>query len=117
MRSLIAEVRQTVDFVIIDTPAMLETGDALVVASYVDGVILVSQVGTTRVDELRQSLDALRQGAVRIVGIVMNRERRRGMTRFERKEPGQQRPEPLQERHTPTTARDQVSTRSISATD
>jgi capsular exopolysaccharide synthesis family protein len=117
MRTLIAEIRQAVDFVIVDTPAMLDTGDALMVASCVDGVILVSQVGKTRVDELRESLDALRQGSVRVVGVVINRERRRGMTRLNRKEHEQKRSEHSGEREIPTTVRDHVSNRSASASD
>jgi Mrp family chromosome partitioning ATPase len=87
------------------------------VASCVDGVILVGQVGKTRVDDLRESLDALRQGSVRIVGVVVNRERRRGMTRLNRKEQEQKRSEHSREREIPTTVRDHVSNRSASASD
>ncbi len=73
--------RQAIDFVIIDTPPVLSTADAVSAARFVDGVIVV--VDTERTDTadlLRVRADLARSGS-KILGAVMNRTKfkRRGL--------------------------------------
>ena len=70
--------RDGADFVVIDTPPVLNTADAVSAAKFVDGVVVV--VDTERTDTtdlLRVRADLNRSGS-KILGAVMNR------TRFKR---------------------------------
>jgi exopolysaccharide/PEP-CTERM locus tyrosine autokinase len=58
-------------YVIIDAPPLLTVPDALVCASYVDGVIIVVEAGRTPRDQIRKAVDLLAEQ--NIVGLVMNR--------------------------------------------
>ncbi|MGH2395635.1 MAG: GumC family protein [bacterium] len=72
MSSFIAEARARVDAVLLDSPALLRVTDAEVIASQVDGVLLVVNVGKTdrrALTETRQRLERLR---VRVIGAVLN---------------------------------------------
>lgn len=71
--ALLAEVAATAQAVIIDTPAMQVGTDALVIAPHVDGVVLVSRAGHTRLDAMQWAANALRPAAL-VAGVVLNRE-------------------------------------------
>jgi len=71
-RQTLATIVEMVDFVLIDTPPILTASDPLVVAPAADGVVLVCRAGRTRREALRRATMALRQGTVRIVGVVLN---------------------------------------------
>lgn len=62
-------LRSHYEYILVDTPAMSESADALAVARGADGVILVIRSGATRREELTMALDLL-QGTP-IVGCVV----------------------------------------------
>lgn len=72
---LLASINSDVDLVLIDTPPMLAVSDPLSVAAHTDGVVLVATSHITRVDGLRHAAQAVHQGGIRLVGVVMNRTR------------------------------------------
>ena len=71
---LVAELAKEYRAVIFDTPALQPVYDAALLASKVDGVVLVAAAGMTDVRATKQSLQRLSsvQG-VNIVGVVLNR--------------------------------------------
>jgi capsular exopolysaccharide synthesis family protein len=64
------------DAIVIDTPPILVASDALVVDSVADGVVLVCRSGQTRVDVLHQVAEMLHGSAGRLLGTVINKQRR-----------------------------------------
>jgi Mrp family chromosome partitioning ATPase/uncharacterized protein involved in exopolysaccharide biosynthesis len=72
MRVLLQELANSFDLVILDTPPVLATADAGILASIADGVLLVVRAGQTdRVAAKRAQQQLVNVGA-RIVGTVLN---------------------------------------------
>jgi exopolysaccharide/PEP-CTERM locus tyrosine autokinase len=73
MEKLVKEMKRRYPerYVIIDSPPILSVSDALVCASYVDGVILVVEAGRTPKDKIRKAVEVLEEH--NIVGLVMNK--------------------------------------------
>ena len=69
MRRLLETVDEF-DWVIVDSPPLGAFADALTLATYAHGVILVARSGLTRRRELEQSLQTLKH--CRIAGVVLN---------------------------------------------
>jgi succinoglycan biosynthesis transport protein ExoP len=72
MHELVAELRRRFDIVILDTPPVVPVTDATVVATYVDGVMVVFRHGKTRRAHLATSLRLLRGVNARVLGFVLN---------------------------------------------
>jgi polysaccharide biosynthesis transport protein len=73
MRSLIAELAQTHDIVLIDSPPVLTVSDALPLLDCVDGVIFVCRVSKTTRDTVRRLVKTVeRSQANNVVGVVAN---------------------------------------------
>lgn len=67
--------REGVDFVVVDTPPVLSTADAVSAARFVDGVLVVVDTERTETsDLLRVRADLQRSGST-ILGSVMNRQK------------------------------------------
>jgi protein-tyrosine kinase len=71
MRRLIEEARDAFDWVIIDTPPVGILSDANLLASMVDGAVLVIKAEATPYPLAQRAIDAL--GRNRILGVVLNR--------------------------------------------
>lgn len=72
---LIDRIKADVDIVIIDSPPILSASDALAIAAHTDGVVLVCRSHKTRTDALRHAAHSVHQGGIRLVGVVVNRQR------------------------------------------
>jgi capsular exopolysaccharide synthesis family protein len=70
MRRLVAEAKEAFDWVIIDTPPLVLLPDAHLLASMVDGVVLVVRANSTPHPLVKRVVDSL--GRDRIVGVVLN---------------------------------------------
>lgn len=70
--SLLDEIKDSVDYLIIDSPPLVVT-DAAVMASKVDGVILVIRPGVTKINALKSAIAQLENTHARVLGIVFNR--------------------------------------------
>lgn len=73
MAQVLDELKQTADVVIFDTPPTLTVADASILASQVDGCLLVVEAGKTRRDTLEQAVERLHTTGAHLFGIVMNR--------------------------------------------
>ena len=73
MHALIESLAGRADMVVFDTPPVMALADAAVLASQVDGVLLVVRAGQTRRDMAHQAVLALRQAHARVVGALLNR--------------------------------------------
>lgn len=72
-QQLIKQLEEHFDFVIIDTPPLLQASDGLVLGSYTDGILMVTHFGNTRVDALKIASDLINQSGSRLIGVVLNR--------------------------------------------
>jgi succinoglycan biosynthesis transport protein ExoP len=77
MKQLLESVRADYDFVVIDTPPVLQVADAIPLMPLIDGVIVVGCVGKTSRDEARKLQDELLRLKAPGLGVVANRVRRR----------------------------------------
>jgi capsular exopolysaccharide synthesis family protein len=73
MPTLIPELAEGFDFVLIDSPALLPVVDALTIATDVDGVILITGHAQTRRTALEAVVHDFETFHVRPVGVVVNR--------------------------------------------
>ena len=76
MKSLLVNVRDEYDFVIIDSPPVLAVSDPLWLAPIVDGIVVVVRARSTKRDALRRTLAALESSRTEVGGIVLNDVRR-----------------------------------------
>jgi len=67
--------REDVEYVVIDTPPVLSTADAVSAARYVDGVIVVVDTERTETADLLQVRADLERSGSKLLGAVMNRQR------------------------------------------
>jgi capsular exopolysaccharide synthesis family protein len=72
MEAVIARLRGEADIVLFDTPPVIAVTDAAVLATRVDGVLLVLQAGKTSRDRARQARQILEKVKANIVGVVLN---------------------------------------------
>ncbi|MEZ4620947.1 MAG: CpsD/CapB family tyrosine-protein kinase [Caldilineaceae bacterium] len=73
MASVIEQLRQDYDIVLLDTPALLSVMDAAVLAPMADHVILVVERAHARRDALRTASERLRYVHADSIGVVINR--------------------------------------------
>jgi Mrp family chromosome partitioning ATPase len=70
LRALIAELKQSADYVFIDAPPLLLTSDAVTLGSIVDAIVLVAEVDRLRLEMLDDVTRALSMCAAPTVGWV-----------------------------------------------
>jgi capsular exopolysaccharide synthesis family protein len=71
MEELVAALAEVADQVFFDTPPVVAVTDAAVLATKVDGVLLVVSAGKTRRDHARTAVQRLEQINARLVGTVL----------------------------------------------
>ena len=72
MDNILKEVREAFDMVIIDMPPLLHTTDATVIASKVDGVLLVYHIGSVVRGALKRVQTNIESVGGKVIGIVLN---------------------------------------------
>lgn len=72
LRDLLEELKKLTDMVVIDTPPVLPVADAALLASYVDGVLIVARANHTTKRAALETVDGLRKVGARILGVVLN---------------------------------------------
>ncbi|CAN5138290.1 polysaccharide biosynthesis tyrosine autokinase [soil metagenome] len=72
MGHLLAELRDSHDYVIIDAPPLLPVTDAAVLAVLADGAVIVTRYGSTKREQLRAAAGTLHAIGARVVGTVLN---------------------------------------------
>jgi capsular exopolysaccharide synthesis family protein len=71
MDEVIARLAEQADVVLFDAPPVVAVTDASLLASKVDGVLLVVKAGSTRRDHVRAAKDRLEKVNARLVGAVL----------------------------------------------
>jgi capsular exopolysaccharide synthesis family protein len=71
MISVIKQLNSIADIVIIDCPPALLFSDAFLIGKLVNGVIVVSRVGRTRTEMLKQVVDDLRMAGINLLGVII----------------------------------------------
>lgn len=76
--SVLDALKAQANVVIIDSPPMLPVADASILASKVDGTMLVVDTSKTRAQALRRAKEALLRSKTHLLGAVLNKVKRRG---------------------------------------
>ncbi len=76
MAALLAQLKQEFDIVLVDSPPVLLVADGALLASQVDGAIIVVDGTRTRTSSLKAALDTLRNTKVHILGVIINKLKR-----------------------------------------
>jgi len=72
MRAVLTEAKERFDVVLFDSPPLLAVTDAAVLATMVDGTVLVVRMGSTARQAVRRALAQLQAVRGRVLGSVMN---------------------------------------------
>lgn len=72
MRGALAHLDEAFDLVILDTPPLLAASDAAILATMVDGVVMVVRAGSTQTEAAQQAGKQLAAVGARLVGAVVN---------------------------------------------
>ncbi|HEV2348438.1 MAG TPA: polysaccharide biosynthesis tyrosine autokinase [Terriglobia bacterium] len=73
METLMAELRQRFDHVVVDSPPVLLVTDATILSTLVDGVVLVAESGVTPPGALVRAHRTLGIAGGRVLGVVVNK--------------------------------------------
>jgi polysaccharide biosynthesis transport protein len=73
MKKLIETLKTNFDIIIFDTPPMFAATDASVLCTVSDGVIIVTASRSTKVDDLRVSVESISNVHGRVLGTVLNK--------------------------------------------
>lgn len=72
MEKMLEEVKEMMDYIIIDSPPAGITGDAEVLAKYAGAVILVAKQNYMLVEDINEVLDSFRGHHAKVLGVVLN---------------------------------------------
>ena len=75
MGQILDGLRRSHEFVVIDTPALLTSGEGTALEAHVDGGVVVADATRVRSEEFTRALDAAELAGMRILGVVLNRVR------------------------------------------
>ncbi len=73
MVALVEQLKETAEVIIFDSPPVLAVADAAVLASRLDGVVLVVEAGRTRQELAQRAMESLHQVGANVLGAVLNR--------------------------------------------
>lgn len=73
MRKMLAYVQEKYDYVLVDVPPVIAVTDAAVLASKVDGVVLVLDAGQDRPEIAKKATQLLQAANGKVLGVILNR--------------------------------------------
>lgn len=73
MKKLIVALKQDYDYVMVDAPPILPVTDATVMATYIDGVVIVCASGVAEVESVNKAVDSLKKVGANIIGAILNK--------------------------------------------
>ncbi len=73
MQSLFNTLKEQADYLMIDAPPVIAVTDACVLASKVDGIVLVVNSGTVRPEMTQKAKDLLIKANGHLLGVILNR--------------------------------------------
>jgi len=81
MRAVLGELEGMYDYVIIDSTPVMQTSESALLASLVDGVIIVARADSPK-QQVRSALARLQYARAKILGLVLNKTGDSGGTRY-----------------------------------
>lgn len=73
MNDFLSGIREEFDTILVDSPPALAVTDALLLASRVDGVMMVLKSGSTRLDAVKNAIEQLKKtSGEKFMGVVLN---------------------------------------------
>ena len=72
LATLITELRQLYDIIIIDTPPVLPVADALILGQWADGVVLAARYDKSRFSQVERARRQLDNAGIAVLGTVIN---------------------------------------------
>jgi len=76
--SVLQSLKQSADVIVMDSPPTLAVADASILASRVDGTLLVVDSGRTRAGSVQRAKEALSRAKTNLLGAVLNKLTQRG---------------------------------------
>jgi succinoglycan biosynthesis transport protein ExoP len=73
MRQVLEELRDSFDYVILDSPPLLAVTDARILATMADGILLVIQAGQSAITMSQSALEQVERAKANIIGAVLNK--------------------------------------------
>ena len=73
MGEILDTLKESFDYIILDTPPVLDFTDSQILSTKADGTILVVRAKKTKKDLVKNSVNLLKQVNANIIGIVLNR--------------------------------------------
>ncbi|MCP2194530.1 polysaccharide biosynthesis tyrosine autokinase [Williamsia deligens] len=67
----LTELAASFDYVIVDSPPVLPVTDAVVLAQWADGVVLVARAGSTKIPDLKDAYEQIVNGQTPVIGFVL----------------------------------------------
>ena len=68
-----AELRKEFDYVLVDMPPLNQYADAMAMAQFTDGIVLVLEANATRKESALKAIETLRAAQVEVLGAILNR--------------------------------------------
>jgi non-specific protein-tyrosine kinase len=78
LRLVLDSLRKSADFLVIDSPSLQTSADALLLSACVDECVVVAGSGRTRLARLQATIAAIRSTRVNLLGVVLNDATQRG---------------------------------------
>lgn len=72
MQQLIEEMAEYYDYILVDTPPVNVVSDACIIASLLDGVLMLVRKDQSRKDDTKRAIDSLRLTGAKVLGYVLN---------------------------------------------
>ena len=72
MREFLEGMKKKYDFILLDSPPVLAVTDPSILATFVDGTLVVVSSGNTRLDALDRALELIHGVGGKILGVVLN---------------------------------------------
>ncbi len=70
--TMLEEMKNEYDYIVIDTPPLLPVPDSQIIAPHADGVIIVARKGNTKIEIIKQAGDILLISNANVIGTVLN---------------------------------------------
>ena len=72
MRTLLGQLREKFDYIILDTPPVNVVTDAMVLSDCVDGVLFVVRAGDAEMNSVKKAVSQLEYAGAKLLGFVLN---------------------------------------------
>lgn len=82
MKTLLNELKESYDYILIDTPPVLPVTDAAAMSAQVDGVVLVVASGQNKPEEVQLAKRRLEQAKAPLLGCVLNKAKISGSSSY-----------------------------------